>query len=156
MKKTTLLIISFLVFPSCGESIPEKPIRDTRADEIAGVLNGHFIGSRESLGQAQFEELSFSPYSSTENVVSLFGTFDAYGTVSIIQYYGDHLLEIKKDCYYSVYGNSSTVSFYQYDKGTMNVKSGEDKRRYTPINAESFKLCESGLTDDNASTYLKQ
>lgn len=135
---------------------------DKEIAAIVQVLNGKFVGSLYSsvTNTTETEEITFSPYSSPQNITSILdGTIKAYGTAIVTQYTNDHLLEITKNCYYSVnvdyVGAQPTISFYPYsENGEINNR--EDKRIITILSNDSFKMRNYGLTENNDKTFTKE
>lgn len=119
---------------------------DDPTEKVASVLNGHFVSQAESLGNIEYEELTFSPFATPMEIVSLFGTFTAYGSVVRAHYFDDHLLETGGTYYYTIQcstvSSTTYVSFFQYSGG--DVTGGEDKREYTPVSSTEFKLRSNG------------
>lgn len=150
-----------LIVVSCSKSDNRAPTTDPAVKAITQVLNGKFIGSlNSSVGPTETEELTFNPYPVAKEVVSIIdGRITVYGTAIVVKYYNDHLMEISKNCYYTVNvdykGENPTVSFYPYsESGEINNK--EDKRIITILSNNSFKMRDYGLTDLNDKTFLKQ
>ena len=125
---------------------------DKEIAAIVQVLNGKFVGSLYSsvTNTTETEELVFSPYSAPKDVMSILdGTIKAYGTAIVTKYTDDHLLEITKNCYYSVnvdyIGAQPTISFYPYsENGEINNR--EDKRIITILSNDSFKMRDKTFT----------
>jgi len=145
-----IMAVCIAALVGCSKEAPQQS--DEAAEKIAAVLTGHFKSQIETLGNIEYEEITFNPYASPKETVSLFGTFNAYGTAQIVHYYGDHLLETGGTYLYSIDGQNSCVSFYGYD-GT-NVTKGEDRRVYIPVSITEFKLKEYGSTI--IKSYSKQ
>lgn len=157
MRKMLLFAaVIIAAFTGCSKD-DTTPQTDDATAKIAAVLNGHFVSKIKTLGNDEIEEVTFKPFASPKEIISLFGTFKAYGTAEISHYYDDHLLETGGSYYYSIEGAvidgySSYVSFYKYSGDY--VTEGADKREYTPVSATEFKLRESGSAI--VKTFVKQ
>jgi hypothetical protein len=145
----------------CSKDDEPKNI-DKEVEAITQVLNGEFIGSLYSsvTNTTETEELVFTPYSSTKEMMSVIdGKVEVYGTAIVTKYTNDHLLETTQNCYYSVRvaytGAQPTVSFYPYSS-SGDINDTEDKRIITILSNSSFKMRDYGLTENNDKTYTKQ
>lgn len=151
MKRLLLIsAVCLAALAGCSKETPQP--KDEEAGKIASVLNGHFKAQTESLGSMEYDEITFRPFASPKEVVSLFGTFNAYGSADISHYFNDHALETGGTYYYTIDGYNSSVSFYGYSGD--NVTSGEDKYDYSPVSSSEFKLRKHGSAI--TKTFLKQ
>lgn len=158
--KNLFIALAALVAVGCSKNEEQK---NTNKEVVAviQVLNGKFIGSLYSsvTNTTETEEIVFTQYSSPKDVLSLEGRIKAHGVAVLVKYFNDHLLEISKNCYYSVSvnytGAQSTISFYPY-RENGNVTDTEDKRIITVLSNKSFKMRGYGLTEDNDKTFIKQ
>jgi hypothetical protein len=154
MKKLLTLLAVLLLLPSCyKEPIPDVILIEKDVAEILQVINGHFISQRDVLGSIEYEDITFTRLEKPREIVSLFGTFIAYGTAKISKYYNDHALEINKDCYFTIEGWSSEITFYRYRDNDI-VDKGES-RVYIPISRIAFKMHHKGEVSENAKLYKK-
>lgn len=163
MKRIILLCIGAIaLFSGCSNDSDAPEPTDNEITAVAQVLNGRFFGTLYSqiTNTTETEEITFSQYSSTKEIVSILdGTVVAYGTAVVTTYTNDHLLEVSKNCYYSIQvaytGAQPTVSFYPHsDSGEINSK--EDKRIITILSNSSFKMRKYGLSVNNDKTFTKQ
>lgn len=160
MKKILWLLMIILCASCTKNNEPEQGVVKEIAN-IVSVLNGKFSGSLYSsvTNTTETEEISFSSYSTPQKIVSIIdGEVIIYGTVLIDKYYNDHLLEVKKNCYYSINiayeGAQPIISFYQY--GTNGeISDKEDKRIISIVSNSSFKMTNYGSSIENAKTYNK-
>lgn len=158
------LLLGFVLFSGCSNDDDEEPSQNVEKEvaSIVKILNGKFVGSLYSSATniTETEEITFSPYSSTKKIISIFdGTIKVYGTAIVTKYYNDHLFETTNNCYYSVNApyidTQPTVSFYSYsENGEINNR--EDKRKITILSNTSFKMRNYGLTEDNDKTFTKE
>ena len=160
MKKYTAIVMLLLLVVACSKS-EDTQNTDKEVAAVTQVLNGKFVGSLYSsaTNTTETEEVTFSPYSSTKEMTSLDGKIKVYGTTVVTKYTNDHLLEVTRNCYYSVNvaypGAQPTVSFYAYaENGEINNK--EDKRIIAILSNNSFKMRNYGLSEDNNKTFMKQ
>lgn len=163
--KKTFILVSLMmsvIVSGCSKD-DDEPSQNVEKEvaSIAQILNGKFVGSLYSsvTNATETEEITFSPYSSTKDITSIFdGTIKVHGTAIVTKYTNDHLLEMTNNCYYSVnvayIGAQPTVSFYSYsENGEINNR--EDKRIITILSNNSFKMRDYGLTENNDKTFTK-
>lgn len=160
MKKYTAIVMLLLLVVACSKS-EDTQNTDKEVAAVTQVLNGKFVGSLYSsaTNTTETEEMTFSPYSSTKEMTSLDGKIKVYGTIVVTKYTNDHLLEVTRNCYYSVNvaypGAQPTISFYAYaENGAINNK--EDKRIIIILSNSSFKMRDYGLSENNNKTFTKQ
>lgn len=160
MKKYIAIVMLLLLVVACSKS-EDTQNTDKEVAAVTQVLNGKFVGSLYSsaTNTTETEEVTFFPYSSTKEMTSLDGKIKVYGTAVVTKYTNDHLLEVTRNCYYSVNvaypGAQPTVSFYAYaENGEINNK--EDKRIIAILSNNSFKMRGYGMAENNDKTFTKQ
>lgn len=161
MRKILLLLVVAALFAGCSKN-EDTQNTDKEVTTVIQVLNGKFVGSLYSsaTNTTETEEITFSPYPSAKEIISIIdGTIKVYGTSIVTKYTNDHLLEVTNNCYYSVnvdyIGAQPTVSFYPYhESGEINNR--EDRRIITILSNSSFKMRRYGLTEINDKTFTKQ
>jgi hypothetical protein len=157
-----IMLVAALLIVSCSKEDEPSQNTDKEVASVTQVLNGKFVGSLYSsaTNTTETEEITFSPYSSAKEVISIIdGSIKVYGTSIVTKYTNDHLLEVTNNCYYSVnvdyIGAQPTVSFYPYhESGEINNR--EDRRIITILSNSSFKMRRYGLTEINDKTFTKQ
>lgn len=162
MKKFLLLCIAIasMAFIACSKDKENNNLPSKVEKDILQVLDGKFVGSLYSpvTNTTETEEITFTPYSSAQEKVSVIdGRIVVYGTAHLVEYFNDHLLEIKENCYYSVSVNNSDaiISFYSYsESGEINGR--EDKRIISIESDNSFKMRKYGLAENNDKTFYKK
>lgn len=164
MKRLLSIIILITALWSCSKDEEQTPVLSTEEQEILNVLSGKFVGSLYSptTSTTETEEITFTPYASAKGITKLLGEkieLYVYGTAIVTEYFNDHLLEVSQNCYYTVSvaykGAKPTLSFYPYSDGG-EILAKEDKRDITILSENSFKMCRTGLSDNNAKTFTKQ
>lgn len=162
MTKNYIMFVAILLVTSCSKENEPSQNTDKEIASITQVLNGKFMGSlhNSATNTTETEEMTFSPYSSTKDITSILdGTIKVYGTAVVTKYTNDHLLQVTKNCYYSVnvasIGAQPTVSFYPYSE-SGEISSKEDKRIIIILSNNSFKMRNYGLSDNNNKTFTKQ
>lgn len=156
------MLVAILLIVSCSKENESTLNTDKEVSLITQILNGKFVGALYSsaTNSTETEEITFSPYSSTKEITSIFdGVIKVYGTAIVTKYTNDHLLEITHNCYYSVnldyIGAQPTISFYPYSENG-EISSREDKRIIIILSNSSFKMRDYGLTEINNKTFIKQ
>ena len=141
----TLVLICTLL--SCSKDTDHTSNTEKEIYAVTRILSGKFVGSLYSsvTNTTETEEITFSPYQSAKEVVSILdGKIDAHGTAVVVKYFNDHLLESTKDCYYSVKvvyaGAQPTISFYPYNIEKGEIINNENKRDIIIISDQSFKI----------------
>lgn len=160
MKKVILFILTACLF-SCSKDA-EQVTHNPAIDEAVSFFDGKFKGSLYSptLNSTDYEELTFSPYHSTKQMLSLDGYVQVFGSAIDVKYVNDGLFKISKNCYYSIsesYSNDAVVlvSFYEYDSSGQIINR-EDKRKVSVFAGNTFKMRSYGLSASNNLTYIKQ
>lgn len=174
MKKIIYFLISVIfILPSCSsnnEAPDSSPAKPSAAElEIADLLDGKFIGSvySASTNTTETEELSFYPYASLENkfVWDLVGTSIhsrevwIFGKALYVKYFNDHLLQISRDCYYSVSipysGASPILELYPYgEDGEVNNRT--ESFYLSSVSASSFVMRPVGTGEDLNKVMRKE
>lgn len=144
MKKTLFSLILALLAVSCSSDDEQINPTEDRANEIAHVLNGKFVGSElsETTNMTRVTEITFSPYASPkteewiDNTISKSIIF--YGTCEVVEYYDDHLLESSRNWKYSINiayeGAQPKLDFYP------DVYGRTESHTISIINNSSFVL----------------
>lgn len=161
MRRIMYLAIVLLLCTACTKDDPQGGLEPTYITTMKELLTGSWHGElySETTNTTECEDLTFRPFREVEKVVSLFGTFDAYGTVQVESYINDHLLPTSELCLYTIVGYDSgvgyIVSFYPCDNDN-EVIGKEDKRILIPENDTAFLMRKYGLTERNNRRYERR
>ena len=145
MKKLLIIIFASFFITSCGnDDEPTVNATDKQVEEIASILNGHFVSSiySETTNTTEVTEITFSPYSEprneewTSNGTSKKVVF--YGMCYVVTYYNDHLLEVSKTWKYNIHvaydGSQPELNLYPDEYGLT------ESHKLSVISSTSFTL----------------
>ncbi len=163
MKKTILFAIAALCLCGCSSDDETQTggAPETGVEELRQYFVGSFQGARYSsvLNVTDHEDIVFRPFTKPTDIVSLYGSFTAYGVAQVCRYVNDHkdTPSYAKRCLYT-FGtgtrNERTLSFYPCVENT-EVTGSEDRRIIGSRSETSFTMYNYGETADNALTYNK-
>lgn len=108
-----LVVLFAILISSCSSDDYEPSVKINHVEkEIAAVLNGKFIGSKQSLSDniIEYQEITFTPYSEpvsekwTEegSHIDIEKDVVMFGECDVLKYYNDHLMEISSHWKYSI------------------------------------------------------
>ncbi len=160
MKKILLMAFVLLALCACsgGDDTTEELTTQYEAN-IRKTLNGKFHGERKStIGDIiENEDIEFQPYDKPRQVVSLFGSFNAYGIAITCDYINDNKPFATYRNYYTLDTSKEpfTLSFYRCnDEG--NVINRADVRTIKVQSFDLFYMRPYGTTEENNKTYKRQ
>lgn len=126
---------------------------------IRKTLNGKFHGERKStIGDiTENEDIEFQPYDKPRKMVSLFGTFNAYGIAITCDYVNDNTPFATYRNYYTLDTSNEpfTLSFYRCDE-EGNVTNRADERTIKVESFDLFYMRPYGTAEENNKTYRRQ
>lgn len=164
MRKSMLLAVAMLLFTACSNDDP-TPTEPSWLTETKALLVGTWYGEKHSevFNTTEAEEIRFEPFATSREVVSLFGTFEAYGLAYMTEFLnGEPWGYSYADggairCYYSLEKGYDCVevSFYEINADNEVINKA-DKRELYPVSSTEFVMRPSGTAETMNMTYHKQ
>ena len=162
-KGTLLTLIAISALASSCSDEPATSDVDNEEAKIAAMFNGFYSGSTYSsvTNTTETETMNFSPYASAQKIELPYspGWAWVFGTVDYSKYYNDHLLEVSRQCYYTVtmdyVGATTVLRLYPYgDNGSVNSHNYD--YIVSSVTPTSFVMRLEGLTADNNKTMNRK
>lgn len=164
MKKILFTALSLLLLAACNGGEGNPPTEPQWLTDTRKMLVGSWHGERfyNALNCLDCEDIVFSPFDNSREIVSLFGTFEAYGTANVVQYRyveqkQDTLSKLSIRCFYTLsqWGGDIILSFYRCDEDDF-VVNREDGRVFNRISDTEFLMRGRYASTETTKTYKLQ
>ena len=166
MKRVIALVATLAIFVACSKE-KETQTEPEWLKETKALLVGTWYGEKysETLNITEAEEIKFEPSATVQKIVSLVGTFDAYGVAYMTEYINgkpsgySSVVGGAIRCYYSLewnYGHDYVVvSFYQLNDDSYITRKIDD-RILLPVSNTEFIMRPYGTAESCNMTYNKK